>query len=408
MDSQSIWWTIAVASSLVSGVAVVGLFVARRPLEPVAAITIVASGAVSAAALARIGELYQRGDAVFYALALVLAGFAGGYALASTMLFRLARPLAPIELPSTTPDLDPRPAVILTCCIEPPAYDLRATAGMLQSLTDEGVIELSVGGLPFLFFAHKARYRSVDDTSPSQEQLAELAERLTASLSDLGVPVDWASCSGATRLGTRVASAAARGHRTIVIAEVSVARSGHAEAARTEVDALRPESHGLTVLDADSALLSDRVCEMVASRILADAVDPASAGVVLVGHGQPEERARRTPWFEESETVFLSRIRVLLTERGIANDRVRIAWSEWMEPDITSQVRHLAAQGCSTVIVTPAAFPLDTLATRIDIGMAARQARVDDTAHVVVQTAWGPDPELVAELDSLVRAALTA
>lgn len=405
MSQPAYLWIIVVVSSLVSGLAIVGVLVLPRRFEPFA--TGVAIGGVAACtySLALIGIGYQRADALLYAFAFAIAGLGGGYALASTSLFRLARPLT-TPVFDDDPPRDQRAAVVITCCVEPPSYDAAATAGMLQSLTDEGLLDGSIGGLPFLFFAHKTRYRELDGQSPSLAQLISITERLQSVMADEGVVTDWATCSGDTRLPLKVAAALRRGHRRVLIASLAVGNSVHMETARHEVDGLRPEAHGASVTDADSIIRSDRIPELLIRRVLEAVGDPNTAGVVLVGHGQPEERVRRRPAFGEAETIFLSRLRLLLTERGIDNDRVRIAWSEWVEPGVTSEVRHLAALGCERIVVVPAVFPLDTLSTSLDLKLAARQARVDDSVEIKMLPGWGPDDIVVDELRRLVLEAL--
>lgn len=406
MIEPAVWWVIAVAASLLSGTAVVWLLIGRRRTEPFAAVTVVVFGAMAAYALTMIASSYARADAVFYAFAFEIGAIGGGYALASTLLFNLARPLQQPPMEVSAESVDSRTAVILMCCIEPAQYDPRATAGMLQSLTDEGLLELSIGSLPFLFFAHKARYRGMGDASPSRPQLIEATRLLQQRLGDDVAVVDWASCSGPARLALRVSAAVRRGHSRIVITRLAVAPSVHMVAAHQELDGLRLQDHGISIADAERVVRSDRVPEMLVERTMSAISDSAFAGVVLVGHGQPEERARRAPEFGEDETIFLSRLRMLLVDRGLPDDRVRIAWSEWTDPGITSQVRHLAALGCREILVVPAVFALDTLSTSIDLGLAAQQARLDPAVSIHVLPAWGPDPAVIEELAEVTLAAM--
>lgn len=406
MIEPAMWWVIAVMAALLCGTAVVLLLVGRRRVEPLASVLVVVLGAVAAYALTMIARSYARADAVFYAFAFELGAIGGGYALASTLLFRLARPLRQPATELSPEASDARTVVILMCCIEPGQYDPRATAGMLQSLTDEGLLELSIGSLPFLFFAHKARYRGVGDHSPSRPQLVETARLLQQRLGDDVAVVDWAACSGPARLPVRVGAAVQRGHSRIVITRLAVAPSVHMVASYQELDGLHLDDRGVTIVDAERVTRSDRVPEMLVERILTAAGEVADVGVVLVGHGQPEERARRAPEFGEDETIFLSRLRMLLIDRGLVEDRVRIAWSEWTDPGVTSQVRHLAALGCRAILVVPAVFPLDTLSTRIDLGIAAHQAHLDPSVAVTVLPAWGPDEDVVDELARVTLAAM--
>lgn len=403
MASSAIWWVIAVSSSLVGGVALVGVLVARRRWEPIAAAVVVVCGMAGAYSLAAIGQAYARVDAAFYALAFELAALGGGYALASTLLHKLVKPLhAPVV--SEASPVDARAAVIVACCVEPPHYDPRATAGMLQSLTDEGLLDLSIGGQPFLFFAHKTRYRSLNDISPSLEEIVEVARRLHEALpSDVAV-TDWAGCSGDGRLANKVAAAVRRGHRRIIVSELSVATSVHMEAALTDLDSL--ELGEARVVRTERVTDSETVPDMMVERISTAIHGAGMPGVVLVGHGQPEQRAKSRPEFEEAETVFLSRLRVLLTESGIQDEHVRTAWAEWNEPGVTQQVRHLAALGCDRIVVAPAVFPVDTLSTRLDLKMAAEQAHLDRSVEVITLPGWGADDAVVAELARLALEAL--
>jgi protoheme ferro-lyase len=129
-------------------------------------------------------------------------------------------------------------------------------------------------------------------------------------------------------------------------------------------------------------------------------------GVVLVGHGQPDSRAKRHPAYDERELSFLSRIRMTLLERGFDAESVRVAWADWNTPDVTSSVRHLAALGRNKVLVVPAVYPLDTLATRLDLEIALRQARVHERVSVVSLPSWRDDEAVIAELRTRVTDAV--
>jgi protoheme ferro-lyase len=125
-----------------------------------------------------------------------------------------------------------------------------------------------------------------------------------------------------------------------------------------------------------------------------------------VGHGQPEARAKRYPRFDEEETAFLSRVRMSLIGSGVLERSIRVAWAEWRSPDVTSAVRHLAALGCRRVIVLPGAFAVDTIGTRLDLEMAVRQARVEDSVSVVTLPAWSDDEAVIGEMADRVIAEL--
>jgi len=397
-------WLALLVGAAISGASVVGVLVVRRELELLTALFGMVGFGIAAFAFAEIFQEYARPEASMWALAFMVAAAGGGYALASTLLYRFGAEPTPPALPDHLPPDVGVPAVILVASVESESYDPRETAAMLQSLSDEGLLEASIGILPFLFFAQKARYRVVADDSPSRHEVSTLAERLSDSISDSHAAVRWTPCAGAASVTRSVVDAAAKGHRQIVVAELFVAEPTQMELARAEINALRLDTRGIDVLFTGGLSDAERILAMLVSRVARSS--DALTGAVLVGHGQPEERARLHPDYDKQELLFLNRLRMLLIERGIAEAHVRLAWADWGDPDVTSAVRHLAALGCRRILVVPAVYPLDTVATRLDLEVALRQARVADDVLATTLPPWRDDDAVVEELRARVAAAL--
>jgi protoheme ferro-lyase len=296
--------------------------------------------------------------------------------------------------------------VLLLANVEPPTYSASATAAVLSELAEEGYLDASVGAMPLLFFAQKARYNAIGGTSPALSEFSRVRDSVESALREQAVKVDWATCIGPRRLAEQALRAVAAGHHDLVVVELAVATSLPMTAAKNEVDLLRLDDLGVDVRYAGGLGSSERVTSAVANAILERAGEPEGCGVVLVGHGQPRERSRRDPVVDEMETMFLNRLRMMLVERGMPESGVRVAWAEWVEPDVTSAVRHLAALGCTRVLVSPAVYPLDTLGTRLDLEAAVRRARVEESVSTAVLPAWRDNPAVIAEIRALVLAAM--
>ena len=407
MTSQAPLWISLIVGAFVFGTALVGILVARRSLEPAFATVALAGFAGAAWAFGEISIVYDRFDVMLWGLGFAVAAFAGGYALTSTLLASLADHPPQPEPFRGTPESRDMAALIVLADIDPEEYDERATSADLDRLSDEGLLTVSIAILPFLFFAQKARYRAVGGSSPAASQLTSIAEHVSAALVSSPIDrVETGRLDGPSDLSQQVLALAEHGYRTICVVEAMVAGSLELDEAKRRVDALRLSDAGVRVVYADALWSSERVATLVASRVMAVAGDPGSAGVVLVGLGQPEERARTCGSFDEHETAFLNRVRMLLLERGLSETFVRLAWADWHAPDVTSAVRHLAALGCERLIVAPACFPLDTVETLLDLPLSVRQARVEDAISVVTLTAWSDDTGLVEELRSRALLAL--
>jgi protoheme ferro-lyase len=72
---------------------------------------------------------------------------------------------------------------------------------------------------------------------------------------------------------------------------------------------------------------------------------------------------------------------------------------------VTSAVRHLAALGCDRVLVSPAVFPLDCIATQLEIPLMIRQARVESVPVVMLPT-WRDDEGVITALTRTAQTVL--
>jgi hypothetical protein len=283
--------------------------------------------------------------------------------------------------------------------VEPPQYSPQATAAALEDLADEGLLSASIGVLPFLFMAQKTRYRAAGGVSQAARQLDTVAERLSVALKPGHVGlVEAVWCEGDRSLASRVVAAVSRGFRSVVIAEAVVAESLEVDRAKKALDVLRLGDLGITVSYAGPLWRSERIAAAITGRVLAVAGDLSAAGVVLIGQGQPEGRSRDRRAFDEQEIAFLNRVRMLLVDRGVPDQSVRIAWADWRSPEVTGTVRHLAALGCRRIVVSPSCFPLDSITTMLDLKLSVRQARVDETVSVITLPAYHDDPAFIEEL----------
>jgi len=396
---QAPLWISLIIGAFTFGVSLVAILIARRSLEPAFATVALAGFGGAAWAFGEISIVYDRFDVMLWGLGFALAAFAGGYALASTLLASLALHPQSLDAPDELPPDVGAAALVIVGDVDPEHYDERATATDLDRLSDEGLLEVSIAILPFLFFAQKARYRAVGGSSPATRQLHSLVDHVSESLRSSPIDrVEPGSIDGYDGLAEQVRALALTGYRTICVTEAMIAGSLELDEAKKRVDAMRLAEAGVRVVYADALWSAERVATLVVNRVMAVTGEISTAGVVLVGMGQPDERARTHRSFDEHETAFLNRVRMLLLERGLAESFVRLAWADWHTPDVTGAVRHLAALGCEHLVVMPACFPLDTVETQLDLPLSVRQARVDESVSVVTLGAWFDDPALAEEI----------
>jgi len=375
-------WAILFASALATGASIVSLLTSTRNKEPLGFLAGLITMAISTWAISSLVETYARFEIALYAGLLAAAAAVGGYGLASSLL-----PLyASKEVPPSPIDIivpgDERVTVLVAAVLEPEQYDPGTVAATLADMAQAGLPEATMGIMPFLFAAQKARYRAAGGKSPSIRAARDLTERLEGMLdSERFGPVELITCADDDTLDAAVGRAARRGATNIV------------------TDA------GLRVVYTPPLWGSEALAEEIARRIWVGRDAPEKTGVALVMHGQPETREKTHGVFDVHENAFCNRIRMFLTERGIPEANIRLCYLDWRDPEVTETIRHLAALGCSRVIVMPACFPFESVTTILDLRVAARQARVETHVHTLIMQPWGDDETIAEVLATLVTEA---
>ena len=389
-------WVGLVVSGLLAGGSLAGLLVVRRPYEILTVLSGFAGLTGIGLGVWGIAATNPSPSFLLAATAIGLAGCVGGFGLVSSLMANVHRcSNSTGRIHPSDPDTT---AIIALADIEPPRYCPGDVTAEITELVDAGIPESGIGTTPFLYAAQKARYRAVGDSSPELRQAKALCELIDTMLdSERFSSVTLVACHDGQALASAVSSAIDAGHRSIIVASLHVAESFCIDREKGGVDALRLDPDEVCVSFTQPLWASDALADHVASRVLAVATDPDATGVALVMHGQPGAREHTHATFDVQETAFANRVKLALVDAGIPADAIRTCVQDWRAPDVTETVRHLAALGCSRVVVVPACFPFENLVTLLDLPVEIRQARVAEDVSVVQVAPW-KDEEAVARL----------
>jgi sirohydrochlorin ferrochelatase len=403
-------WAVLFTAAIAAGVALCASLVASRRSAYLFALGAVAAIAVSMAGVSMVGRDSGRIDSTFAAAFIGLGGLLGGYALASSFVPSLTRlpplPSAASALPATS--VSDLPHVIVVAEGQPEHYDPKVTTQAFQRLADSDVPMPPDVARTFAYLSDRSRYRAAG-LSPSRPVARALTRGVVEALAGVGFsgPVHEAWLQGCPRLCDAISDAVADGASRIAVVLLDVAESYEFDLAVKETDTVGATRAGARVEYAPPLWADDRLARMVHDRIIAELrpTPRSSDGALLVASGQPWQWDRTHPQESEHETFFCQRVRAMLIESGLEATRVRVAWLDWQEPDVTEAVRHLAAIGCGRVVVAPATAPADSLAVALDLPVAVEQAAAEETT-VTVLHGWGDDPVVVEVLADRALAAL--
>lgn len=394
-------WLGLLAASVAFGAAVVGLLVMPHRTAPLAVLLGIVGIMMSAAAFAWLSERYGTAEGITLATVVFVAGITAGYAIAAALLPYLAK-LPLIARGGGGGGSGPE-GLVLLCCSELEHYSPVAVARRQQLLFDSAQVVVPATAMPFVFLAERTRYRATGGLAPGAQLARRLAERILQDLPASRWTIGIAWCDAPDTLISTVDAFTKAGKKHVVVVVLGPPEAGPLDEVHARLDAIPRGHEQAPVIFAPSIWNDRQLAERLTERIMTTASgDPAEVGVVLVGEGVPPLWQRRYAEAEETHNYFDQRVKVLLTEAGVQEQHVRVAWLGWQTPDVTEAVRHVAALGCKRVVVAPATIALPTMETVLDLSHSLSLARLPENVQVVTLTAWGDDQGLA---DAVLRSA---
>lgn len=393
---MQVWFGLLIGC-VVAGAAVVAVLVAPRALMPFAVLGGLSAMALALGSFSTLATTYASAEGVAAATAVFVASNTAGYALASALLPSLSH-LKARRLPAQSEGAitgGAAEAVVLLACTEPERYSPRAVAARHSLLADTAEVDVPASALPFVFLAEKSRYRAVGGTAPGP-RVARSLSRMVAAGATWRTELAW--CHEPRSLARTVARLSADGVARIAVVTVGPVQSALLDEVTGHLGTMPDRSPCAPRICFAPSVWEDRELPgHLAGRVseLVSDVDPAQVGVVLVEEGAPPQWQKRYPAHGAMENYFDQRSRMALAELGIDERRLRVAWIDWQSPDVTESVRHLAALGCTRILVVPGAIALPTLETSLDLEHAVALARVPADVSAITLAPWG-DQEVFA------------
>jgi sirohydrochlorin ferrochelatase len=187
------------------------------------------------------------------------------------------------------------------------------------------------------------------------------------------------------------------GASKIVLTEVFVTQSNHTLEGEEMVEALHPEEYGARVSFTkplwDSALMHRMFVER-ADAVLGETTRE-KVGVLLVGHGQPDEWDVEFPSETQQETVFREGIKRAFVDAGYKAENVTSAWMEFKEPKPSKKIGELVANGVERILVFSASISAEAIHSQCDVPDLVRRAKVPEDIFIINMGAWDNNPLVI-------------
>lgn len=268
---------------------------------------------------------------------------------------------------------------------------------------------------PHLLDELLGRYRAIGGGSPLSRIVEEQRAAVEAELAARGMPVPvYAGMRHIEpRIGDIVRGMAADGVRRFVAIALAPQKSSNAAGYRRAVDAaLAAIGDGApAVAFVDSWYDQPRFIEALAEttrEALARFPDPAAVRVMFTAHSLPARvLADGDPYPDElAGTARLVARRLGLARYEFSFQSAGRTGEPWLGPDILDEIRRLAADGVSELVIRPVGFVADHLEVLYDIDIEAQGVAREAGIHLERARSMNTDPTFIAGLADIATAAL--
>jgi protoheme ferro-lyase len=188
------------------------------------------------------------------------------------------------------------------------------------------------------------------------------------------------------------------GASRVIVSEVFLTISNHTAEGEELISELEvTEKFGIPVKYTGPLWDSDTLKSMFVSRANANLGDfsKEETGILLVGHGQPDEWDVEWATLTEQETSFRQDILNLLAKDGYRLENLSLAWMEFKEPKPAVKVEEFVKNGVRQVLYFSAAISADAIHSQYDVPELVHEAKVPKGTVFKNLGAWNNDPIVI-------------
>ena len=188
------------------------------------------------------------------------------------------------------------------------------------------------------------------------------------------------------------------GASKIVVGEVFLTISNHTAEGEHQIEELNiEETFGVPVEFTGPLYDSQTLMSMFVERANANigSTDKSKVGILLVGHGQPDEWDVEWPTETEQEIGFRVDVMDLLAENGYNPDNLSMAWMEFKEPKPAEKIAEFLQNGIEKLLFFSAAISAEAIHSQYDIPDLVHEASFPEGFPVINLGAWNADPIVI-------------
>lgn len=190
------------------------------------------------------------------------------------------------------------------------------------------------------------------------------------------------------------AKAINNGASKIIILPVFITESTHTIAGQEMVASVQPEKFGVSLFYTGALGDSDSLHRVFVDRAIELSVgcEKSEVGILLVGHGQPQEWEELYPEQNQQEDEYRHAIREKLIANGFSAQNVVSGWMSFQEPTIQQSVTKLSGNNVSKILVFSVSLSADSIHSEVDVPKAIREATLPEAIEIYYIGQYGDHP----------------
>ncbi len=343
------------------------------------------------------------------AIVVSLAAFLASYALRTEAFLSRedSRPIPELTRAKGEPG-DGHTAVVYFTHGEPETYDPIGWINQFNEFDEQGIPFVPLLARPF--FVHQLRnaYLKVGSSHHRQmhQQMLQSLEEAFRQEGDTTTQFYLSFLDDEPRPDAAVIQALNDGASHIVVSEVFLTISNHTAEGEELIEALDVEEYGATLEFTGPLWDSETLRSMFVQRANENigGTDKNKVGILLVGHGQPDEWDVEWPTETEQEIGFREEVLRLFEDDGYQQENLSLAWMSFKEPKPAAKVEDFVTNGAEKVLFFSAAISADSIHSQYDIPELVYEANVSEDLPIVNLGAWNDDPLVIQAIKEKIDA----
>jgi len=335
--------------------------------------------------------------AVLLSLGMFLVGY---FAMTKIILARGdTRPVPELTRAPGDPGLG-HTAVVYFTHGEPETYNPIGWINQFNEFDEQGIDFIPMIARPFFFNALRNKYLEVgksDHRKMHEQMIASLEEAYKAE-GDSTTKFYLSFLDDNPRPDAAAIQALNEGASKIVVSEVFLTISNHTAEGEHQIKELNiEETFGIPVEYTGPLYDSQTLKSMFVNRANANIgnTDKAKVGILLVGHGQPDEWDVEWPTETEQEIGFRNGVFSMLAADGYKTENLGLAWMAFKDPKPAEKVHQFLDNGIEKLLFFSAAISADAIHSQYDIPALVYEADYPEGFPIVDLGAWNDDPIVI-------------